>query len=41
MTRKSSMRCHAPEVECIGKGKARKPYAFGVKAAGVILHRIG
>ncbi len=32
---------HAPEVECIGKGKARKPYAFGVKAAGVILHRIG
>ena len=24
---------HAPEVECIGKGKARKPYAFGVKIA--------
>ena len=23
---------HAPEVECIGKGKARKPYEFGVKA---------
>ena len=22
---------HAPEVECIGKGKARKPYEFGVK----------
>jgi IS5 family transposase len=32
---------HAPEVECIGKGKARKPYEFGVKAAVVILHRIG
>ena len=24
---------HAPEVECIGKGKARKPYEFGVKGA--------
>jgi IS5 family transposase len=23
---------HAPEVECIGKGKARKPYEFGVKS---------
>jgi IS5 family transposase len=22
---------HAPEVECMGKGKARKPYEFGVK----------
>jgi len=22
---------HAPEAECIGKGKARKPYEFGVK----------
>lgn len=22
---------HAPEVECISKGKARKPYEFGVK----------
>ena len=22
---------HAPEVECIGKGKARRPYEFGVK----------
>ena len=22
----------APEVDCIGKGKARKPYEFGVKA---------
>lgn len=24
---------HAPEVECIGKGKAPRPYKFGVKAA--------
>ena len=32
---------HAPEVECIGKGKARKPYEFGVKAAMVISHRTG
>jgi len=24
---------HAPEVECIGKGKSHKPYEFGVKAS--------
>lgn len=24
---------HAPEVECIAKGKARAPYAFGVKVS--------
>ena len=24
---------HAPEVECIGKGKARAPYEFGVKVS--------
>jgi IS5 family transposase len=24
---------HAPEVECIGKGKAHRPYEFGVKAS--------
>jgi transposase, IS5 family len=24
---------HAPEVECIGKGKARKPYEFGCKVS--------
>ncbi len=23
---------HAPETECIGKGKAHKPYEFGVKS---------
>jgi IS5 family transposase len=31
---------HAPEVECIGKGKAHKPYEFGVKVSVVTpLHR--
>ncbi|RQR43030.1 IS5/IS1182 family transposase, partial [Burkholderia sp. Bp9126] len=24
---------HAPQVECISKGKARQPYEFGVKAS--------
>ena len=32
---------HAPEVECIGKGKARKPYEFGVKNAVVVSHGQG
>ena len=32
---------HAPEVECIGKGKARKPYEFGVKASLAVTHRSG
>ena len=32
---------HAPEVECIGKGKARKPYEFGVKTGLLITHRHG
>jgi IS5 family transposase len=26
---------HAPEVECIGKGKAHRPYEFGVKVSVV------
>ena len=31
---------HAPEVECIGKGKARRPYEFGVKISlATTLHR--
>jgi transposase, IS5 family len=30
---------HAPEVECIGKGKARAPYEFGVKASIVATNR--
>ena len=25
---------HAPEVECIGKGKVHRPYEFGVKVSG-------
>ncbi|OYV45451.1 MAG: IS5/IS1182 family transposase, partial [Burkholderiales bacterium 21-58-4] len=32
---------HAPEVECIGKGKAKKPYEFGVKSAVVVAHKNG
>src|SRR5215813_9785581 len=30
---------HAPEVECIGKGKARAPYEFGVKVSIVATNR--
>lgn len=32
---------HAPEVECIGKGKARRPYEFGVKSSLAITHGHG
>ena len=32
---------HAPEVECIGKDKARKPYEFGVKNAVLVSHKQG
>jgi transposase, IS5 family len=32
---------HAPEVECIGKGKARKPYEFGVKVSLAVTHQHG
>ena len=32
---------HAPEVECIGKGKARKPYEFGVKVSVSVTHKQG
>jgi IS5 family transposase len=32
---------HAPEVECIGKGKARQPYEFGVKVGIAITARQG
>lgn len=32
---------HAPEVECIGKGKARKPYEFGVKVSIAVTHQQG
>ncbi|WP_342225920.1 hypothetical protein [Rickettsia endosymbiont of Urophora cardui] len=30
---------HAPEVECIGKGKRNKPYEFGNKVAVVVSGR--
>ncbi len=32
---------HAPEVECISKGKARQRYEFGVKASLAVTHRSG
>lgn len=32
---------HAPEVECISKGKARNRYEFGVKVSLAITHRQG
>ncbi|MCG1018618.1 transposase, partial [Mycetohabitans sp. B4] len=32
---------HASEVACIGKGKARQPYEFGVKVSLAITHKQG
>jgi IS5 family transposase len=32
---------HAPEVECISKGKARNPFEFGVKVSLVVTHKQG
>ena len=32
---------HAPEAECIGKGKARKPYEFGVKVSLAVTYKRG
>lgn len=32
---------HAPEVECISKGKARQPYEFGVKVGIAVTHKRG
>lgn len=32
---------HAPEVECIGKGKARTPWEFGVKVSIATTHKEG
>ena len=32
---------HAPEVECIGKGKARQPYEFGVKVGIAVAAKKG
>jgi IS5 family transposase len=32
---------HAPEVQCIAKGKARNPYEFGVKVSLAVTHKSG
>lgn len=32
---------HASEVECIGKGKSRNPYEFGVKSSIAVTHKQG
>ena len=32
---------HAPEVECLAKGKAHKPYEFGVKVSLAVTHKEG
>ena len=32
---------HAPEVECISKGKSRRPYEFGVKVSLAVTHKRG
>jgi IS5 family transposase len=32
---------HAPEAECISKGKSRNPYEFGVKASVAVTHKHG
>jgi IS5 family transposase len=32
---------HTPDVECLAKGKARKPYEFGVKVSRVVTHKQG
>ena len=32
---------HAPEAECISKGKSRNPYEFGVKASIAVSHKQG
>jgi len=32
---------HAPEVECVSKGKARNPYEFGVKSGIAVTHQSG
>ena len=38
---KDKNKLYAPEVECVSKGKARKPYEFGVKASIAITHKSG
>jgi len=38
---KDRNKLYAPEVECLAKGKARKPYEFGVKVSITTTHREG
>ncbi|KVU32641.1 hypothetical protein WK65_30640 [Burkholderia ubonensis] len=38
---KDKGKLHAPEVECISKGKARQPYEFSVKASLAITEKSG
>lgn len=40
-TRNKLYALHAPEAECISKGKARQPYEFGVKVSITTTHREG
>jgi IS5 family transposase len=40
-TRNKLYAMHAPEVECISKGKARNPFEFGVKVSLVVTHKQG
>ena len=40
-TKRKLYALHAPEVECISKGKARNPYEFGVKVSLVVTHKQG
>ena len=41
MTKGKVYSLHAPEVECIAKGKAHKPYEFGVKVSLAVTHKEG
>lgn len=38
---KDKLYLHAPEVECISKGKAHKPYEFGVKVGVAVTNKEG
>ncbi len=40
-TKKKLYALHAPEMECISKGKARNPCEFGVKVSLVVTHKQG
>lgn len=40
-TRNKIYSLHASEVECIGKGKAHRPYEFGVKVSLAVTHKEG